>query len=137
MNISEIKLLFKALSKERKLSYYLSGLHGNLVLDINTKISIEIYINTDHLNVYFTNSNFEKSGFDFDYDLKNFDIQEFFSYTLKNLNDESYQKLLIYMLEDSDKYLNLSHLKMFEGKTRYILFERDTEPFDYYILNNY
>ena len=58
MNVSEIKLLFKTLSEERKLSYYLSGLHGNLVLDINTKISIEIYINTDHLNVYFTNSNF-------------------------------------------------------------------------------
>ena len=64
-------------------------------------------------------------------------MKEFISYTLKNLNDESYQKLLIYMLEDSNNYLSLSHLKIFEGKTHYILFEKDTEPFDYYILNNY
>lgn len=137
MNVSEIKLLFKTLSEERKLSYYLSGLHGNLVLDINTKISIEIYINTDHLNVYFTNSNFEKSSLDFNYTLEDFNIQEFISYTLKILNDESYQKLLIYMLDPSPNYLNLSHLKLFEGRTHYILFEKDTDPFDYYILNNY
>lgn len=137
MNVSEIKLLFKTLSKERKLSYYISGLHGYLVLDINTKISIEIYINTDHLNVYFTNSNFEKSSLDFNYTLEDFNIQEFISYTLKILNDESYQKLLIYMLDPSPNYLNLSHLKLFEGRTRYILFEKDTDPFDYYILNNY
>lgn len=137
MNVSEIKLLFKTLSEERKLSYYISGLHGYLVLDINTKISIEIYINTDHLNVYFTNSNFEKSSLDFNYTLEDFNIQEFISYTLKILNDESYQKLLIYMLDSSPNYLNLSHLKLFEGRTRYILFEKDTDPFDYYILNNY
>ncbi len=137
MNISEIKLLFKALSEERKLSYYLSGLHGDLVLDVDTKISIEIYIDTDHLNVYFTNSNFEKSSLDFNYTLEDFNIQEFISYTLKILNDESYQKLLIYMLDPSPNYLNLSHLKLFEGRTRYILFEKDTDPFDYYILNNY
>lgn len=137
MNVSEIKLLFKTLSEERKLSYYISGLHGYLVLDINTKISIEIYINTDHLNVYFTNSNFEKSSLDFNYTLEDFNIQEFISYTLKILNDESYQKLLIYMLDPSPNYLNLSHLKLFEGRTRYILFEKDTDPFDYYILNNY
>ncbi len=137
MNISEIKLLFKALSEERKLSYYLSGLHGDLVLDLDTKISIEIYIDNDQLNIYFTNSKFEKSNFDFNYQLKNFNIKEFISYTLKNVNDESYQKLLIYMLEDSNNYLSLSHLKLFEGRTRYILFEKDTDPFDYYILNNY
>lgn len=137
MDISEIKILFKTLSKERKLSYYLSGLHGDLILNLNYKISINIYIDNDQLNVYFTNSNFEKSIFDFNYSLKDFNIQEFISYTLKNLNDESYQKLLIYMLEPSSDYINLSHLKIFEGRTRYILFEKNTEPFDYYILNNY
>lgn len=138
MNVSEIKLLFKSLSEERKLSYYISGLHGELVLDINNYISIEVYIYEDKLKVYFSNNRFEKNSLNFNYMFEDFNLEDFVTHSLNILkNNPLYRKLFIYMFGPSTTYSKDSGLKIYVGKLRYIKFQKETKSFDYHKLNGY
>ena len=140
MNINEIKILFKNHSAERKLSYFISGIHGSLVLDLKNYITINVYIDSKDnlLNCYFSNNKFENLSLNFNYDLKNFDYNIYIETCLLHLTSETlYKKLLINMFDISKNYIDKSQLFLFLGKTHYILFENDVKPFDYYKLNNY
>ena len=140
MDINEIKILFKNHSAERKLSYFNSGIHGILILDLKNYITINVYIDSKDnlLNCYFSNNRFENLSLNFNYDIKNFDYNVFIETCLIHLASKPlYKKLFIYMFDPSKNYINNSQLSLFLGKTHYILFENNVKPFDYYKLNNY
>lgn len=138
MNVSEIKLLFDELAIQRRLSTYNIGLQGELVLDVNNYISLEVYIYEDKLKVNFSNNKFEKNPLNFNYMFEDFNLEDFFTYTLNVLKDNNlYRKLFIYMFGPSTTYSKDSDLKVYVGKLRYIKFQKETKSFDYHKLNYY